>query len=204
MKRRFSTRLMAMLLVFVFAVLFVPVQASADVSNCTVTLANSYNKDGKFCMEIHFDLSGVTYMVFEIFLTDQGGDVITRWDNINVGTYINDTLKYVFSRNYSSTPDGKYTMNIVATDANGNSSNYAWNINHKKVVSVSFKDTYKVKNDDGTYSQKFSFSTLNGKDKTYHLEIYTKDGDYITSFETVVSTTKAFGLKPGIITLTAA
>jgi archaellum component FlaF (FlaF/FlaG flagellin family) len=185
MKRRFSTRLIAMLLVFVFAVFLVPVQASANVSNCTVTLAKSYNKDGKFCMEIHFGLSSVSYMMFEIFLTDQGGDVITRWDNIMVGTYINDTLKYVFSRDYSTTPDGKYTMNVVATDASGNSSNYAWGVNHKKVVSVSFLDTYQVKNDDGSYSQKFRFSTLNGKGKTYHLEIYTKDGAYITSFETV-------------------
>jgi hypothetical protein len=73
-------------------------------------------------------------------------------------------------------------MNVVATNGYGNSKNFSWTVNHKKTVSIAFKDTYKVKNADGTYSQQFNFTSVNGKGKIYHVELYTNDGKLVKSF----------------------
>lgn len=183
MNRRLYIRLVALVLVFVSTGLFMPAPASAEVITGKATLAKSYNKDGKFCMAIDFSFMNDGALTFEIFLTDEAGDVYDRWDNITLN-YTGETKQYIFSRSYAGTPTGLYTMNVVATTLFGDSKTYSWPVNHKKVAVATFKDTYKVKNQDGTYSQRFRFSTTGGKDMTYYLEIYTKNGDLVTSFQT--------------------
>lgn len=183
MKKRVYIRVLALMLAFVFTTLFVSFPASAEVINGKATLAKSYNKDGKFCMAIDFNFVNDGALTFEIFLTDEGGNVYTRWDNIMVN-YTSGTKQYIFSRSYADTPTGLYKLNVVASTQYGDSRNYSFTINHKKVATVTFKDTFMVKNADGTYSQRFRFTTIGGKDKTYYLELYTNNGNYITSFQT--------------------
>ena len=184
MNKRFTIRFTALLVVIVCTVLMMSIPTMA-VNNGNATLVKSYNKDGKFHMviDLTYPDDGYVCTTFEIFLTDQGGDVITRWDTIT-SNYAYGTKQYTFSRSYADTPDGQYTMNVVITDVYDRSKNFSWVINHKKVVSLTFIDTYKVKNTDGTYSQMFRFSALNGKNKTYHMELYTADGKFVRAFST--------------------
>lgn len=175
---------MAWMLILVFTILMMTVPASAEVITGKAVLVKSYNKDGKFCMVVDFNFVNDGGLNFEIFLTDEAGDVYDRWNNISLNC-ASEIKQYVFSRSYANTPTGLYTMNVVATTLFGDSKTFSWAVNHKKVASATFKDTFKVKNQDGTYSQKFRFSTNGGKDKTYHLEIYTSNGEFVTSFQTI-------------------
>lgn len=182
MKKRLLTRLTAMLMTLAMLIALMPVHTMAGAYECTSTLGKCFNKDGKFSMPFTFKLTSDVDLVIEIFLTDEGGDVICRWDNINIGTYIDGNLSYTFSRSYANTPDGLYTMNVVITDALGNSQNFGYTVNHKKVSTLTYLDTYKVKNADGSYGQKFRFQNRNCKGRDYHMEIYTKSGSFVTSF----------------------
>jgi hypothetical protein len=164
-----------------FTVLLMPVSIMAAGADGHATLVKSYNKDGKFSMVIDLTYPDNGYATFEIFLTDASGNVYARWNNIS-SNYTFGTRQYTFSRSYADTPDGQYKMNVVATNGYGNSKNFSWTVNHKKTVSIAFKDTYKVKNADGTYSQQFNFTSVNGKGKTYHVELYTNDGKLVKSF----------------------
>lgn len=182
MKKRFLTRFSAMLIILAMTIAIMPVHTLAGAYDCSSTLGKCFNKDGKFSMPINFMLTSDVNLVIEVYLTDEGGDVICRWNEINIAAYINGNLSYTFSRSYATTPDGLYTMNVVITDTLGNSQYAAYTVNHKKVASLTYKDTYKVKNADGSYGQKFRFQNTNGKGRDYHLEIYTQNGAFVTSF----------------------
>lgn len=183
MRKQTGLRLFVLFLLCALTLVLMPVRSSAEVINGKATLAKCYNKDGLFCMAIDFNFVNDGAVTFEIFLTDEGGDVYCSWDSI-MSNYTSGIKQYVFSRSYASTPEGLYTMNVVASTPYGDSRNYSWPVNHRKVGSATFLDSYKVKNADGTYSQRFRFNTLNGKGKLYTLELYTKNGEYITSFQT--------------------
>lgn len=182
MNKRLYLRLTALFVAFALMVLCMPIPSLAKVINGKATLAKCYNKDGKFCMAIDLNFVNDPVTYFEIFLSDEGGNVYTRWDNI-MENYTSSVKQYVFSRSYANTPEGLYQMNVVACTPYGDSETFSWTVNHKKVASLTFKDTYKVKNPDGTYGQKFRISTANGKGRTYHMELYTKSGSFVTSFE---------------------
>ncbi|AET69282.1 hypothetical protein Desor_3823 [Desulfosporosinus orientis DSM 765] len=185
MNKRFYIRFVALLMVFVCTVILMPVTTTAGTDG-NATLVKSYNKDGKFSMVIDLTTPDNGFATFEIFLTDANGNVYTRWNNIS-SSYTSGTRQYTFSRSYANTPEGQYKMNVVATNAYGNSKNFSWVVNHKKTIIIAFKDTYKVKNADGTYSQQFNFTSVNGKGKTFHVELYTNDGKFIKSFSYTAS-----------------
>jgi len=180
---RLPLRFAALALAMVLTLLLMPIPTSAEVYG-EIKLTKCYNENGKFVMQV--ETANLDFGTLEVFLTDEGGDVVDRWENINHSSY-SMPATYRFPRDYATTPTGTYSLNIVYTGSGTfgeESKNWSWAINHTKKVSMSFSKTFKVKNADGTYAQKFAFVQSGGQGMQLYCEIYTKAGKLIRSYET--------------------
>ena len=173
------------LLVILLGVLFflvVPAPTSAEVYG-DIRLTKCYTENGLFVMQV--ETSNLDFGTLEIFLTDEAGDVVDRWENISHSSYSTPAV-YRFPRNYAETPSGLYALNIVYTGSGTfgeESKNWAWTVNHTRKTGMTMTKQYKTKASDGTYVHKFVFSQVGGAGQTLHCEIYTKAGKLVRAYE---------------------
>ncbi len=177
MIRRFAVVVLCALVALLF-----PSQTSAEVYG-EIKLTKCYNDNGLFVMQV--ETQNLDFGTLEVFLTDEGGDVVDRWENISHSN-VSMPAVYRFPRNYTDTPSGLYALNIVYTGSGtfGEvSKSWAWTVNHTRKTGITLTKNYKAKASDGTYVHKFVFSQVGGAGQTLHCQIYTKAGKLVRNFE---------------------
>lgn len=182
-KRQRLLKFLVLSVMCALVLLLFPSRTSAEVSG-EIKLTKCYNENGLFVMQV--ETSNLDFGTLEVFLTDEGGDVVDRWENINHTSYGTPAV-YQFPRNYADTPSGLYALNIVYTGSGtfGEvSKNWAWTVNHTRKTGITLTKNYKAKASDGAYVHKFVFSQVGGAGQTLHCQIYTKAGKLVRSYAT--------------------
>ncbi len=178
-------RILSLLLAVMLSVLFMQPHVLADEfgyssnTNGYIKLVRSFiNQKGNFCMEV--EASGLENGSIDGCLIDESGVVIDRWSTLDHTNYTYP-VKYTFSRDYSITPTGQYTMMLTYSTA-FNTQSWSFGIKHTQKAVMTLKEAFKIKQDDGSYVHKLVFNLNGAQGKALYCEIYSKDGKLLKQY----------------------
>ena len=155
----------------------------------TLTKNENYSKDGydyrSFTINTgkypgSYSSSNKTKVLVELY--NASGKRVVNWGEkvYEPNTKITRNPGYNYNENLSS---GTYTMKVTVTLVGEKWSGYgyvldelvfvwSYNINHTQAALINLDKVEVVRNDDGTYSNKFIFGHSGAKGLTVHMEIY--------------------------------
>lgn len=192
MTKLFKTISMLLLSMLIITSLAMPAFAITS-SDCGLKLVQnkSYTKDGKFYMSYTITTgrppnTAEAVTKIKASLVNSSGKTIFTWDEKTFEEYKTITRNY--SADYSKLPSGTYTMYVTCTVSGREYGGYSWTdyafrwsskINHTQTAVINLKSVDNVANDDGSYSNKITFSHSGAKGKKISFEIYNTDGKVV-------------------------